>query len=145
MAPMRWKTFALLESSFCVLLSVLAIILLGFVLVGSGTGDVTRLLAWLGIAGSASLTLVAHGQLVGSFRRRGKSPVVRVGSVWIPALALGVLGICAALASMVGSAFVWRLLEYLILPPAALAFLSRLMVARSLRRENRPLAVETQL
>ena len=143
MATMRWKTFALLESSFCVLLSVLAIILMGFVLVANGTTDFARLIAWLGIVASAALTLVAHGQLVGSFRRRGKIPVAQVGSIWIPVLAMGVLGICAWLSALAGSEFVWRLLVYLILPPTGLALLSRLMVVQSLRQVARMPSAET--
>ncbi len=143
MAPMRWKTFALLESSFCVLLSVLAIILMGFALVADGTNDLVRFVSWLGIVGAAALTLVAHGQLVGSFRRRGKIPVPRTGSSWIPVLAIGVLGVCASLAVIVGSEFVRRLLVYLILPPTGLALLSRLMVVRSLREVARVPSPET--
>jgi hypothetical protein len=140
---MRWKTFALLESSFCVLLSVLAIILMGFVLVANGTTDLARLVSWIGIVGAAALTLVAHGQLVGSFRRRGKIPVPRTGSAWIPILTVGVLGVCVSLAVMVGTDFVWKLLAYLIVPPAGLALLSRLMVVRSLRRVARVASLET--
>ncbi len=134
---MRWKTFALLESSFCVLLSVLAIILMGFVLVANGTTDLARIVSWLGIVGAAALTLVAHGQLVGSFRRRGKIPVPQSGSLWIPVLAVGVLGVCTFLAVLVGSEFVRRLLVYLIVPPTGLALLSRVMVVRALRRVAR--------
>jgi hypothetical protein len=140
---MRWKTFALLESSFCVLLSVLAIILMGFVLVANGTTDLARLVSWIGIVGAAALTLVAHGQLVGSFRRRGKIPVPRTGSAWIPILTVGVLGVCVSLAVMVGTDFVWKLLAYLIVPPAGLALLSRLMVVRSLRPVARVASLET--
>jgi hypothetical protein len=142
-ARVKWKTFALLESSFCVLLSVLAIILMGFVLVENGTTGLARLVAWGGIVGAAALTLVAHGQLIGSFRRRGKVPVPQTGSVWIPILTVGVLGVCAALAVIVGSDFVWKLLEYLIVPPTLLALLSRLLVVRSLRQAERLVSAET--
>ena len=139
---MRWKTFALLESTFCVLLSVLAIILMGFVLVESGTPDAARVIAWGGIVGATALTLVAHGQLIGSFRRRGKTPVPRTGSAWIPVLAVGLLVASGVLALIVSSAFVLKLLEYLILPPTLLALLSRLLVIRSLRQLARLTPVE---
>jgi hypothetical protein len=135
---MRWKTFALLESSFCVLLSVLAIILMGFVLVASGTSDSQRILAWLGIVEAAALTLVAHGQLIGSFRRRGKIPVPQTGSIWIPVLAVAVLLTGVALVIVGANArwveFARVYLTYSIVPPTVLALLFRVMVVRSLRR-----------
>jgi hypothetical protein len=135
---MKWKTFALLESSFCVLLSVLAVILLGFILVADGSVGGVLVAGWLGIVLSAALTLVAHGQLIGSFRRRGSVSIPQVGSAWIPTLVVAVIADTVGLLAIGGDArwvaFAQVFLSYALLPPAALAMLSRVFVARSIRR-----------
>lgn len=134
---MKWKTFALLESSFCVLLSVLAVILLGFILVAGGSVGGVLMAGWLGIVLAAALTLVAHGQLIGSFRRRGSVSIPQVGSAWIPTLVVAVIADTVGLLAIGGDArwvaFAWVYLSYALLPPAALAMLSRAFVARSIR------------
>ncbi|HEX5415238.1 MAG TPA: hypothetical protein VFZ25_06205 [Chloroflexota bacterium] len=131
-----WKLFALLESSFGVLLSVMTIIYLAFVIM-SGDGLV-RTLAILGIFLSVALTLVAHGQLIGTFRRRPAPATPQVGSVGIPILIVADFGLAALLWVLGGSAhwtdFARVYLTYSLLPPAALAFLARAGVAWSIRR-----------
>lgn len=131
-----WKLFALLESSFGVLLSVMALIYLAFVIMSAG--GLARTLAILGIFLTVALTLVAHGQLIGTFRRRPGGVMPRMGSVGIPILVAAVLGLSALLWVLGGTArwtgFARVYLTYSLLPPAALAWLARALVAWSIRR-----------
>ncbi len=139
---MSWKVFALLESSFGVLLSVLGIILSAFVLTaGSGDGT-TRLLAWGGIVAAIALTLVSHGQLIGTFRRKPRPAEPRPERSVLPALILVVLVVDVALVQLAGSA-AWAsvarvYLTYFLGPPAALALVSRALVVWSIRRRSDP-------
>lgn len=136
---MSWKIFALLESSCSVLLSVLAIILMGFVLTSNGPSLTIRTICWLGIVAALALTLVAHAQLIGSFRRRPGGVVPQAGSIAIPILVAVVLALSAAILLLAGSGGGWAsfaqaFLVYALVPPAVAAFASRLLVLWSLRR-----------
>ncbi|HUX85673.1 MAG TPA: hypothetical protein VMW65_01620 [Chloroflexota bacterium] len=139
---MNWKIFALLESSLSVLLSVLAVVYMAFVL---ATGQATALVTWLAIGGivlSLALTLVAHGQLVGAFRRKpnGLRPEPKPGSMAIPILVLAVLGICAVVPLLAGGDawvdFLRTYLTYSMVAPAGLAIISRLLVVLLCRRAS---------
>ncbi len=131
---MNWKLFALLESSFCVLLSVVAVIFLVFVMSENGGTGIAEPIAIVGIGLSIALTLVAHGQLIGSFRRQppGVEIVPRAGSVAIPILTIAVFGLAALLSVTAGRSswadFARVYVTYFLGPPAALALLSRVFV-----------------
>jgi len=131
-----WKVCALLESSFAVLLSVMTLIYLAFVIMSAD--GLVRTVAILGIPLTVALTLVAHGQLIGTFRRRPVAATPRLGSIWIPILIAADFGLAALLWALGGAAhwtdFARVYLTYSLLPPAALAFLARLGVAWSIRR-----------
>ncbi len=139
---MSWKIFALLESSFSVLLSVLAVVYMAFVLTANRG---LSLITWLAIGGiilSISLTLVAHGQLIGAFRRtHGVSPSEpRPGSIAIPVLVLAVLGISAVVPDLAGQStwgdFARVYLTYSMIAPAGLAIISRLVAVWLCRRAS---------
>ena len=131
-----WKVFALLESSFGVLLSVMALIYLAFVI--ASAGGMVRILAMLGILLTVALTLVSHGQLIGTFRRRPGGATPQVGSVGIPILVAATLGLTVLLLVLGGSSrwtdFGRTYLTYSLLAPAVLALLARALVAWSIRR-----------
>jgi|GEM_PF-5730536 len=133
-----WKVFALLESSFGVLMSVMALIYLGFVI--TSEGGLVRTLALLGIFLTVALTLVSHGQLIGTFRRRPGGATPQVGSMGIPILVAATLGL-AVLLLVLGGSSQWTgfgrvYLIYSLLAPAALALLSRVLVVWSIRRRT---------
>ncbi|MGH2459843.1 MAG: hypothetical protein ACRDIY_13365 [Chloroflexota bacterium] len=131
---MNWKVFALLESSFCVLLSVVAVIFLFFVMSERGGSGFAEPIAIAGIVLSIALTLVAHGQLIGSFRRQppGVEIEPRAGSLAIPILTIVAFGDAALLSATAGAAswaeFARVYVTYFLAPPAALALVSRLFV-----------------
>lgn len=131
-----WKVCALLESSFGVLLSVMTLIYLAFAIMSAD--GLVRTLAILGIGLSLALTLVSHGQLIGTFRRRPVPAQPRLGSIWIPILVAAEFGLATLIWTLGGSAhwtdFARVFLTYSLLPPAALAFLARAGVAWSIRR-----------
>ena len=131
--------YALLESSFAVLLSVLSLILMLFVLTAGAT-DLARVIAWAGIALTPILTLVAHAQLIGSFRRRPAGAPTRPGGLSLPLLGALVFMTSLALVQVVGSAswvsFARTYLTYALAPPAALGLASRVMLIRSFRQAS---------
>lgn len=141
---MNWKVFALLESSFCVLLSVVAVIFLVFVMTERGGSGIAEPIGIAGIALSIALTLVAHGQLIGSFRRQppGVEVQPRAGSIAIPVLTIVVLLGAALLSATAGSAgwadFARVYVTYFLAPPAVLALLSRVFVVWLTRRPSSP-------
>jgi len=77
---MNWKVFALLESSFCVLLSVVAVIFLLFVMTANGGTGIAEPIAVGDVVLAVALTLVAHGQLIGSFRRPANARTADAGT-----------------------------------------------------------------
>ena len=139
---MNWKIFALLESSLSVLLSVLAVVYMAFALTAN---QGSALISWLAIGGivlSLGLTLVAHGQLIGAFRRKPSLPPVepKPGSNAIPILVLAVLGICAVVPEVAGAGgwvdFLRTYLTYSMIAPAGLAIISRLAAVFLWRRAS---------
>src|SRR5690349_6437945 len=103
---MNWKLFALLESSFSVLLSVMAVIFLFFVMTANGGTGPAEPLAIGDVVLALALTLVAHGQLIGSFRRQPPGHVItpRPGSLAIPILAALVFAVAVVLLLFAGTA-----------------------------------------
>ena len=139
---MSWKVFALLESSFCVLLSVVSVIFLLFVMTANGGTGIAEPIAIVGIIGAMALTLVAHGQLIGSFRRRapGQTAAPRPGSLAIPALTVLVVVGDISVLLLDGHAswheFARVYITYALVPPAALALASRALVVLLTRRPS---------
>ena len=140
-----WKIFALLESSCGVLLSVLAVILDAFVLTAGGAADLAHLIAWGGVALALALTLVAHGQLIGTFRRKPVEVAPQPGSIALPILVVAVLAAGVGLVGLAGPVrwadFARLFLTYTLVPPAVFALACRALVAWSLRRMSEALNV----
>jgi len=144
---MKWKVFALLESSFSVLLSVIAIILALFIMTATGGTGTTEVIAIADVVLSVVLTLVAHGQLIGSFRRLppGEMRSPQPGSPAIPILAVLLFLGTVAFLPLGGQAswtdFARVYVTYAVAPPVALALIARALVVLSTRRPaSKPLS-----
>ncbi len=129
--------YALFESSFAVLLSVLALILMLFVLTAGAT-DGARVVAWIGVALTPILTLLAHGQLIGSFRRKAGAAPSQPGGLAIPLFVTLVFASSVVLVGIVGSSpwasFARTYATYALAPPTFLALVSRVLLVRAIRR-----------
>lgn len=138
---MSWKLVALLESSLCVLESVLAMILLGFVMTATGGTDATRPIAIIGLGVAVALVLVAHGQLIGSFRRvPDDSTAARPSGPALPILAVLLFAGSASLVLLAPRAdwagFARAFLVYAMAPPTLLALVARGLLVLATRHPS---------